>query len=380
MKARRSEIVTDGYKDLLKDVSTMLEAGRRGAARSVNTIMTVTYWHVGRRIVEYEQGGKRRAQYGKELLAKLSVDLSSRFGRGFSKANLESMRRFYSTWSIPQPVAGESVLGSSNQLISRDYRIQQPLAAEIDAPFPLPWSHYVELLPVKNKEARLFYEQEAIRGGWSKRQLIRQIDSQFYERTLLSRNKAAMLKKGQKAVPGDLVTAEEEIKDPFVLEFLDLKDEYSENDLEEALVNQLEDFLLELGGDFAFVGKQKRLRIGNEWYRVDLVFYHRRLRCLVIIDLKIGRLTHADIGQIHLYLNYARAHWTHPDENPPVGLILCTSKDSSLAKYALEGLNNKVLAAEYKMALPDEKVLAAALEKSRQRFERDRKLKPDRAN
>ena len=199
MKARRSEIVTDGYKDLLKDVSTMLEAGRRGAARSVNTIMVVTYWHVGRRIVEYEQGGKRRAQYGKELLAKLSVDLSSRFGRGFSKANLESMRRFYSTWSIPQPVAGESVLGSSNQLISRDYRIQQPLAAEIDAPFPLPWSHYVELLPVKNKGARLFYEQEAIRGGWSKRQLIRQIDSQFYERTLLSRNKAAMLKKGTKS-------------------------------------------------------------------------------------------------------------------------------------------------------------------------------------
>jgi hypothetical protein len=182
-----------------------------------------------------------------------------------------------------------------------------------------------------------------------------------------------MLKKGQKAVPGDLVSVEEEIKDPFVLEFLDLKDEYSENDLEEALVHQLEDFLLELGGDFAFVGKQKRLRIGNEWYRVDLVFFHRRLRCLVIIDLKIGRLTHADVGQMHLYLNYARAQWTHPDENPPVGLILCASKDATLAKYALEGLNNKVLAAEYKMALPDEKVLAAELEKSRQRFERGKR-------
>jgi predicted nuclease of restriction endonuclease-like (RecB) superfamily len=373
VKRKRPDIVTDGYKDLLKDVSTLLEAGRRGAARSVNTIMALTYWHVGKRIIRHEQAGKRRAHYGKELLATLAADLTARFGRGFSATNLRLMRTFYLEWNIQQPLSAESTSDSPNQLISLNYQIQQPLAAELHPPFPLPWSHYVELLPVKNKEARLFYEQEAIRGGWSKRQLIRQIDSQFYERTLLSRKKGAMLKKGQRALASDRLTPEEEIKDPFVLEFLDLRDEYSENDLEEALVHQLEDFLLELGGDFAFVGKQKRLRIGNEWYRVDLVFYHRRLRCLVIIDLKIGRLTHADIGQIHLYLNYAREHWTHPDENPPVGLILCASKDATLAKYALEGLNNKVLAAEYKMALPDEKVLAAELEKSRQRFERDRK-------
>jgi predicted nuclease of restriction endonuclease-like (RecB) superfamily len=373
VKKKGSEIVADDYNVLLKDVSTLLEAGRKGAARSVNTIMAVTYWHVGKRIIRHEQAGKRRAHYGKELLATLAADLTARFGRGFSVTNLRLMRTFYLEWDIQQPVAAECPTSSSKQLISLDYLIQQPLSAVLHAPFPLPWSHYVELLPVKNKEARLFYEQEAIRGGWSKRQLTRQIDSQFYERTLLSRNKAAMLKKGQKAVPGDIVSVEEEIKDPFVLEFLDLKDEYSENDLEEALVHQLEDFLLELGGDFAFVGKQKRLRIGNEWYRVDLVFYHRRLRCLVIIDLKIGRLTHADVGQMHLYLNYARAHWTHPDENPPVGLILCASKDATLAKYALEGLNNKVLAAEYKMALPDEKVLAAELEKSRQRFERGKR-------
>jgi len=241
------------------------------------------------------------------------------------------------------------------------------------SPFPLPWSHYVRLLSVEKEAARRFYEQEAIRGGWSARQLERQIDSQFYERTLLSRNKGAMLNKGQRALTSDKLTPEEEIKDPLVLEFLDLKDEYSESDLEEALVRQLEDFLLELGGDFTFIGRQKRLRIGDEWYRVDLVFYHRRLRCLVIIDLKIGRLTHADIGQIHLYLNYARAHWTHLDENPPVGLILCASKDATLARYALEGLNNKVLAAEYKMALPDERVLVAELEKSRKRFESKKK-------
>lgn len=373
MKRKKAEIVKDDYKSLLKDVSALLVTARKGVARSVNTIMSVTYWHVGKRIIRYEQAGKRRAQYGKELLAKLSVDLTSRFGRGFSATNIRLMRTFYLEWQIQQPLAAESTHKSTNQLILLDNQIQQPAAAELYASFPLPWSHYVELLPVKSKEARNFYEKEAIRGGWSKRQLIRQIDSQFYERTLLSKNKAAMLRKGQKAEAGDLVTPEEEIKDPVVLEFLDLKDEYSENDLEEALVHQLEDFLLELGGDFAFVGKQKRLRIGNEWYRVDLVFYHRRLRCLVIIDLKIGRLTHADIGQIHLYLNYARKHWTHDDENPPVGLILCASKDTTLAKYALEGLNNKVLAAEYKMALPDEKVLVAELEKSRKQFERRKK-------
>ena len=214
---------------------------------------------------------------------------------------------------------------------------------------------------MQNPEARAFYEEEALRGGWSLRQLNRQMDTQFYERTLLSRNKAAMLRRGGQPRPEDATTPEEEIKDPFVLEFLDLKDEYSESDLEEALVRRLEDFLLELGGDFAFVGRQRRLRVGDEWYRVDLVFYHRRLRCLVIVDLKLGKFSHADAGQMHLYLNYAREHWTHPDENPPVGLILCASKDDAVAHYALDGLPNTVLAAEYRLALPEEAAILAAI-------------------
>ena len=172
---------------------------------------------------------------------------------------------------------------------------------------------------------------------------------------LLYQRQGCYAKKGAKPLPEDAVTPEEEIKDPFVLEFLGLKDEYSENDLEEALIHQLENFLLELGRDFTFVGRQRRLRIGDEWYRVDLLFFHRRLRCLVIIDLKLGKFTHADAGQMHLYLNYAREHWTHSDENPPVGLILCAQKDHAVARYALEGLPNKVLAAEYRTALPDEK-------------------------
>ena len=236
----------------------------------------------------------------------------------------------------------------------------QPFAAA----FPLPWSAYVRLLSVKNKHARKFYETETLRGGWSVRQLNRQINSQFYERTALSRKKTAMLNKGQKTLTEDRVLPEEEIKDPFVLEFLGLKDEYSESDLEEALIGHLETFLLELGGDFCFIGRQKRLRIGDEWYRVDLVFFHRRLRCLVIIDLKIGKFTHADAGQMHLYLNYAREHWVHNDENPPVGLILCAQKDEAVARYALEGLPNKVMASEYRTVLPDEKELATEIERT----------------
>lgn len=245
------------------------------------------------------------------------------------------------------------------------------MSGKLSDVFTLSWSHYVLLLRrSRSREAWVFYETEAVRGGWSVRQLARQIDSQFYERTALSKNKAGMLVKGQKSLPQDAITPEEEIKDPYVLEFLSLKDEYSEDDLEEALIHHLEAFLLELGGDFCFVGRQKRLRIGHEWYRVDLVFFHRSLRCLMIIDLKIGRFTHADAGQMHLYLNYAREHWVHKDENPPVGLILCAQKDEAVARYALEGLPNKVMASEYRMALPDEKALTDEIERTRESLER----------
>jgi predicted nuclease of restriction endonuclease-like (RecB) superfamily len=195
------------------------------------------------------------------------------------------------------------------------------------------------------------------------------LDSQFYTRTLMSRNKRAMLEKGAVARPDDAITPEQAIKDPYVLEFLNLKDEYSESDLEDALIHRLEDFLLELGGDFAFVGRQRRLRIGDSWFRVDLLFFHRRLRCLVIIDLKLTELNHADVGQMHMYCNYAKEHWTLPGENPPVGLILCARTNAAVARYALEGLPNKVLAAEYQMLLPDEQLLAEELVKTRREWE-----------
>jgi len=178
-----------------------------------------------------------------------------------------------------------------------------------------------------------------------------------------------MLRQGEKRRQEDAIAPEEELKDPYVLEFLGLKDEYSESDLEAALITKLETFLLELGGNFTFVGRQRRLRVGDEWYRIDLLFFHRKLRCLVIIDLKLGKFTHADAGQMHLYLNYAREHWTLDGENPPVGLILCAQKDGAVAKYALEGLANKVLAAEYRTTLPQERLLVDEIEKTRRQLE-----------
>jgi len=359
------------YSNTLSDVVALLEEGRQAAARSINALMTATYWLIGRRIVESEQGGRGRAAYGQALLQRLSADLTRQFGRGFGADNLELMRLFYQ--SYPPVGISESVIRKSPSRTSkaksespvRNFSVQQ-LAER----FPLSWTHYVRLMRrTRSPEEREFYEAEALRGGWSVRQLERQIGSQFYTRTLMSRDKRAMLEKGAVAKPADAVTPEEAIKDPYVLEFLDLKDEYSESDLEDALIHRLEDFLLELGGDFTFVGRQRRLRIGDSWFRVDLLFFHRRLRCLVIIDLKLTELNHADVGQMHMYCNYAKEHWTLPDENPPVGLILCARTNAAIARYALDGLPNKVLAAEYHTVLPDEQLLAEELEKTRREWE-----------
>jgi predicted nuclease of restriction endonuclease-like (RecB) superfamily len=365
---------TRDYDEVLSGVVELLEQARRAAARSVNVIMTATYWEIGRRIVEFEQGGEARAGYGEQLLERLE-DLTQRFGRGFSRQNLQQMRQFYSAWPPDrtcQTASGKFEDMHIHQPPEESGRVQALLAAsvtfdlaEITRCFLLSWSHYIKLLAVRDAKAREFYEAEALRGGWTVRQLDRQIGSQFYQRTLLLRNKAAMLTKGAQPCPEDAITPEEELKDPLVLEFLNLKDEYSESELEDALIRYLEAFLLELGNDFTFVGRQKRLRIDDEWYRVDLVFYHRRLRCLVIIDLKLDKLTHADVGQMHLYCNYARAHWTLPDENPPVGLILCTGKGAALARYALEGLPNKIMATEYLTALPPHELLEAELDRTR---------------
>lgn len=373
------------YDKVLGGLVDLLESARRSSARAVNRFMTATYWEIGRRIVEGEQGGASRAEYGKALIERLSGDLTKRFGRGFSLPNLYRYRQFFLTFpeilsTVSRESADEKLSTASREL--DDEKRPTPsgeLAVGGDSMiatlhpamsrFRLPWSSYVRLLALRNEKARQFYEAEALRCGWTVRQLDRQISSQFYERTALSKNKAAMLWKSGKARAEDHLSAEEEIKDPFVLEFLGLKDEYSESDLEAALIRHLESFLIELGGDFAFVARQRRLRVGDEWYRIDLLFFHRKLRCLVVIDLKLGKFTHADAGQMHLYLNYAREHWTNEYENPPVGLILCTQRDDAVARYALEGLPNKVVAREYLTALPDEEILAEEIEKMRKQLE-----------
>ena len=380
LSLKRSAFTQDApYRAVYGDVSKIIDAARDTASRTVNAAMTAAYWLIGRRIVESEQSGEERAEYGTALLEKLAEDLTEQFGRGFSRQNLQNMRLFYlahPTDRICQTLSGKLPQRPQMPIRQTPSGISESPTADVGfddllTAFPLPWSAYARLLSVRNEHAREFYEAEALRGGWSVRQLDRQIGSQFYERMALSKNKAAMLTSGRNPKTEDLVRPEEEIKDPFVLEFLDLRDEYSESDLEDALIRHLETFLMELGGDFCFMGRQRRLRTGNRWYRVDLLFYHRGLRCLVVIDLKIGAFTHADAGQMHLYLNYAREHWVREGENPPVGLILCSEKDESLARYALDGLPNNVMAGEYRVTLPDENLLAGELDRTRQAMEQN---------
>ncbi|ELS9387254.1 DUF1016 family protein [Salmonella enterica] len=343
---------SDEYQQIHDGIIRLVDTARTETVRSINAIMTATYWEIGRRIVEFEQGGEARAAYGTRLIERLAVDLSQRYKRSFSTRNLWQLRTFYLCFQhieIPQTLSAES----NSILLAKT--------------FPLPWSAYVRLLSVKDNDARRFYEKETLRNGWSVRQLDRQIATQFYERTLLSSDKLSMLQQDAPAIPEGV--PEHSLRDPFILEFLNLKDEYSESDLEEALLNHLMDFMLELGDDFAFVGRQRRLRIDDNWFRVDLLFFHRKLRCLLVVDLKVGKFSYSDAGQMNMYLNYAKEHWTMPGENPPVGLILCAEKGAGEAYYALNGLPNTVMASEYKVQLPDEKLLADELVRSQNLLE-----------
>ncbi len=362
------------YNELLAGISVLLQQARRSAAATLNGILAAAYWEIGRQIVEFEQHGQARAAYGLEVLARLSTDLVAQHGRGFSERNLRQMRAFYLGWEIRQTPSAKlqarvkcpaevdhatrspSTSPTPSPRRARTVLPLDPTAAPADL-FPLSWSHYVRLLSVQDDFARWFYEDEAIRGGWSVRQLDRQISTQFYERTALSRNKEAMILKGRPAQPDDVVTVEEMIRDPYLLEFLELKDECSENELEDAIIQHLESFLLEMGQWFTFVARQKRIRIGDEWYRIDLLLFHRQLKCLVVIDLKVGKFTHADAGQMNLYLNYVKEHLTLPEESEPVGLILCSVKNDAVVHYAMGGIQAKVFASRYLTVLPDPETL-----------------------
>jgi predicted nuclease of restriction endonuclease-like (RecB) superfamily len=355
--------------------------------RSVNAILAATYWEVGRQIVEHEQGGAAQAEYGEALLKRLGQDLTARLGRGFGWRNLFSMRNFYLGWELIQTAPGKwqaRVKCASLPEESQNKKLQtvsailqtlvttglppDPTVAMVDA-FPLPWSHYVRLMSVQDDLARSFYEEEAIRAAWSVRQLDRQIATQFFARTAPSRNKEAMILKGRQPRREDTVTLEEAIRDPYLLEFLNLKDEYSESDLEEAIIGHLQSFLLEMGDAFTFVARQRRIRIGNVWYFIDLVLFHRDLQCLVVIDLKLGEFTHADAGQMNLYLNYAKEHLKRPWENDPVGLVLCSEKNDAVVHYAMGGIQARVFAPRYLTALPDPETLRREIQATRRALE-----------
>ena len=337
------------YNSLFDRVSTLIEKARRKAVKQINTIIVQTYWEIGRLIVEEEQKGEEKADYGTALIVELSKDLTKRYGKGFSKSNLFLMRKFYLTYP-PQKFQTVSGKFKNGQILS--------------------WSHYCELITIKDDLARSFYEIESIKNNWSVRGLKRQINSLLFERLALSKDKDKVMQLAQK---GQVIEKPEDaIKDPYVLEFLGLPERsyYTESQLEQELINHLQEFILELGKGFTFFGRQKRITIDNEHYYVDLIFYHRMLRCLVLIDLKIGKLTHADVGQMNFYLNYIKAQETLEDENPPVGIILCTEPNRSkvFVEYALGGLSNTVFVSKYKLYLPTKRELEAEIQKETARL------------
>ena len=355
----------NNYSILVNDIAALIEQGRKTAARYINTTLFVTYWMVGRRIVEFEQKGEHRAGYGQGLLKKIAKDLAPQFGRGFVERNLEYMRQFYIVYPEKSNTLCSDSMGKGNNKANTTCS-QLPLQSCNMQEFILSWSHYRLLMRLGEDDKRKFYEVECVTGNWSVRQLDRQIQSMLYDRVSLSKRKQTVIEKAN-AKPITL-KPEDEIKDPYVLEFLGLKDEYSESQLEEALIKYLEHFLLEMGVGFTFVARQKRITLEGSHYRLDLLLYHRVLKCLVAIDLKIGEFTHADAGQMNLYVNYLKHKEKLADENDPIGIILCTDKKKTVAEYALGGMNNKIFASQYRLKLPDVKVLQKKIETEKNRL------------
>jgi len=359
MKNNREIITTKTYDNLLERIAEILIQARTKVIREINRAQVLAYWEIGREIVEFEQKGKARAKYGEELIKKLSADLSAKFGKGFSERNLRNMRAFYLNFPIRQTLSAKSKEAQKLQTLPAESEVGQAPSDKFEP--RLSWSHYCELLKVEEPLARSFYEQEAIQNNWSVRELKRQINSMLFERLSLSKDTKAVMKMAKE---GQIIEKPEDaIKDPYILEFLNLKEEtaYTESQLEQALIDKLQDFLLELGKGFTFVARQKRITIANRHYYIDLVFYNRILRCFILIDLKTGELDHSDIGQMNFYLNYFKENEKTEEENDPIGLILCARKDDIFAKYVLGGLNNKVFASKYKLALPSEEELKKKL-------------------
>lgn len=367
---------------LFERVVTILEASRERVVRAVNAQTVTAYWLIGREIVEAVQGGDVRAKYGERVLEELSHRLTERYGKSFSVPNLRNFRQFYTTYaerssqaerfrekSSPRVMTGPPPADSSANPEKRYPPGSESMAPPEGFSAALGWSHYRALMRVEKPEARAFYEREAASCGWSKVQLERQIESLYYERLLASRDQKGMLEAGRRG-PGGLRPVDL-LKDPYVLEFLDLPDapRLHESSLEEAILANLQSFLLELGKGFAFVARQKRMRLDDEDFYVDLVFYNYVLKCFVLIDLKVGKLTHQDIGQMDTYVRMFEAHARAEGDNPTIGLILCSKKNEAVARYSVLHESRQLFAARYLTYLPSEDEMARELKRERQLIE-----------
>lgn len=325
------------HKDVYSSIKELMDNARNKVAREVNNILIQTYWEIGRIIVEDEQGNSDRAKYGKQLVTDLSKRLTKEYGKGFSRSNLQNMRNFYLSYPICQTLSGK-----------------------------LSWSHYCELLSISNEQKRSFYEKETINANWSVRELKRQIKTSLFERLLLSSGDENKEKVLELALKGNEINkASDVVKDPYVFEFLGLPEEkpIMESDLEKALIAHIEKFLLELGKGFMYVGSQQRVTLGNTHYYVDMVFYNKILKSYVLIELKTGKLMPEAVGQINMYLNYYKTEVNDDTDNEPIGIILCTDKDSIQAEYALGSLSNKIFASKYTLYIPNREQLEEQVER-----------------
>ena len=365
---------------IINKISQLLELARNRVMITVNQTMVLTYFEIGRMIVEDEQNGENRAEYGKKLLKDLSIHLTEKFGRGFSETNLRQMRNFYESYSqqIQQTVSSEfkiidkkkqqtlpaELQTTENQIVEKEQTLSDifNISQKNVVNFTLSWSHYLKLMRIKDINERKFYEIESFKNNWSLRELQRQYDSALYTRLSLSKNKEEILQLSEKGQilekPKDL------IKDPYVLEFLGLSEKanYSENDFESELIDKLEHLLLELGTGFTFVASQNRITFDEKHFKIDLVFYNRILKCFVLIDLKIGELKHQDIGQMQMYVNYYDREVRLEDENRTIGIILCQDKSESLVKYTLPEDNEQIFASKYLTILPSKEDFIKILE------------------
>jgi predicted nuclease of restriction endonuclease-like (RecB) superfamily len=359
---------------LFQQVVELLQNARQQVLRTVNSTMVCTYFEIGRMIVEEEQSGKDRAEYGKQILKGLSEQLTNEFGKGFSVRNLEFIRKFYLTYSVSEK-ASRILQIQKSQSLTREFKSQkshpvisfseESISKSLISFFKLTWTHYVFLMRIEDEKERRFYEIESENYNWSVRELKRQYDSALYTRLALSRDKEGVLKLSEQ---GQIIEKPKDvIKDPYILEFLGLPElhQYSESELEEEIINKLEHFLLELGHGFAFVARQQRITFDDKHFRIDLVFYNRILKCFVLLDLKIGELKHQDLGQMQMYVNYYDRKIRLDEENKTIGIVLCQNKSDLVVEYTLPENNEQIFASKYKTVLPSREDLIKLISESK---------------